>query len=239
MKYKVSKIQKKIIYISFIVGLVGIVLLLLPVWNIQAINIPNASIYTEEEIQNATGIKKGMHILSISKGRSLKELKKLAYIKDASIEISFPNTVNILIEENTPLGYVPFNGAYLCIGNDGQVLAQNDKPKLELPIIVGLKFNKFKVNEKLAIMNDDNFMIVAEMISTLRKYDFLDKIDTIDISNVEQIHLYVDKLDVIIGNIREFDKKVMWLTQVHKDYTIGILDLSMIQLGQAILTPLT
>lgn len=239
MKYKIGKIQKKIIYLSFIVGLMGIVLLLLPVWNIQSVNILDTSYYTDEEIQEVMGIKKGMHILGISKRSSLKELKKLAYIKDASIEVDFPSTVNILIEESTPLGYVPFNGTYLCVGNDGQVLAQNDKPKLDLPIIVGLKFNKFKINEKLAIMNDDNFMIVVEMITTLRKYDFLDKVDTIDISNVEQIHLYVDKLDVIIGNIREFDKKIMWLTQVYKDYTIGILDLSMIQMGHAILTPLT
>ena len=180
-----------------------------------------------------------MHILSISKKRSLKELEKLTYIKDASIEVSFPNKVSLVIEENIPLGYVPFNGTYLCVGIDGQVLAQHDKVSLELPIIVGLKFNKFKINEKLAVMNDDNFMIAVEMINTLRKYDFLGKIGSIDISNVEQIHLYVDKLDVIIGNIREFDKKVMWLTQVHKEYAIGVLDLSMIQHGQAILTPLT
>lgn len=239
MNYKVSEVQKTIIYIVFIVSVVGIVLLLLPVWNIETIQIENTNYYTEDEILSSANIEQGMHILSISKEKSIENINKLPYIKSADIKFNFPNSIEILVKENIPLGYVPFNGTYLCLDENGQVLGQSDKMKVSLPIIEGLRFRKFQLYDKLPIENDDNFIVVTEIVNTLRKYDFLDKVDSIDISNIEQIHLYVDKLDVIIGNIREFDKKIMWLVQVYQDYSIGILDLSMIHLGQAILTPLT
>ncbi|MGL6174302.1 MAG: cell division protein FtsQ/DivIB [Cellulosilyticaceae bacterium] len=239
MKDTGSKIQKRIIYIGCIGSLIGIVFLLLPMWNINEINVEKINFYEKQEILDMANIKEGMHLLSISKTEIVKKIEKLPYVGGATVEFEFPNKVNIIIQENTPIGYVPFNGTYLCLNTEGQVLSQTDKILLELPIIQGIEFDQFKKDESLKIKNEEHFITANEMITILREYEFLDQVDSIDISNMEQIHLYVDKLDVIIGNIREFDKKVMWLKQVHKDYTMGILDLSMIHHEQAILTPLT
>ena len=239
MKYKVTEIQKKIIFTIFTISIVGIIVLLLPVWNVNEVEIMHTNYYTEEEILYAAGIDKGMHILSVPKKKAVESILKLPYIKSAELTFAFPGKINITIKENAPIGYVPFNGTYLCLDASGQVLGQIERIKIELPIIEGLKFQKFNLGERLPIQNDDNFIAVTDMINILRKYDFLEKVNIIDISNMEEIHLYVDKLDVIIGNNREFDKKIMWLVQVAQQYSIGVLDLSMIHLGQAILRPLT
>lgn len=221
------------------IGLIVIVIFFLPLWSISSIEVSGASVYSKEEIIEASQIKVKRHILTVRTKKGIESLKQLPFIDDAEITYQFPNHIEIKVMENKPIGYVKFLGSYLCIGEKGQVLEQVTQPSLKLPTIEGIKFDKFKVGEKLPLEDEDHLLTVVEMISILTKYEYDGKIDNIDVSNLEQIHLYVDKLDVIIGNIRDFDKKVRWLVEIHQEYPMGILDLSYIENGQAILTPLT
>ena len=65
-------------------------------------------------------------------------------------------------------------------------------------------------------------------MTELIKYDYVDKVKEIDVHNIEEIHLYVDKLDVIMGDIGDFDKKLEVLIQTYevKGYSMGELDIS-------------
>lgn len=234
-----NSVKKKILAIFLGSILLCIIFLLLPIWNVSNIHVEGNKYYTKEAILQAANIKEGMHILEIGKNKASHKMEDLPYIKEAQVNYTFPRTLTIKVTECTPIGYVPFLGTYLCLDKQGQVLEQVTKPTLKLPILQGLKFQKLVMNEKIAFENEDKFLALAEMVEILKKYNYAAKIDSIDISNIEQIHLYVNKLDVIIGNIRDFDKKIEWLIQVDKDYSMGILDLSLITQGQAILTPLT
>ncbi|MGL4736828.1 MAG: cell division protein FtsQ/DivIB [Cellulosilyticaceae bacterium] len=237
MSYQIT--TKKVMYGIAMSVLAGMVLFFLPVWSIGAIEVKGTSVYSAEDVINASQIKTKSHILTVRKEQAVEELKKLPYVAEAEIVTAFPNKLTIEVTEHKPIGYVKFVGAYLCLGEKGQVLEQVSQPYLKLPIIEGLKFTKFRLGEVLPLENEDNFLVVVEMMNTLKKHEYDTKINSMDVSNLEQIHLYVDKLDVIIGNIRDFDKKVGWLAQIHEKYPMGVLDLSYVVNGQAILTPLT
>ena len=59
---------------------------------------------------------------------------------------------------------------------------------------------------------------------------------------MEEIHLYVDKLDVIMGDIGDFDKKIEVLIQTYEveGYSMGESDISKwIKTKQATLTRIT
>ncbi len=77
-----------------------------------------------------------------------------------------------------------------------------------------------------------------EIIDTLKKYNFDKNITTVDVYDLEQIHLYVDNLDAIIGNIQHFEEKLQQLIKIQESYDMGQLDLSQIPNGEVVLSPI-
>lgn len=236
---KYSAVQtKKWIYGIGIFSLLGISLLFLPIWYITEIDLVGNHYYNANEILKVAELEKGMHPLSINKKNVTKAIKSLPFIQKVNVSYQFPNHIKIEIEEQRPIGYVNFHDSYLCVNGDGKVLEQSKERRLKVPVLEGLIFEYFTVGDTLGENNEEKVQIMNEIIRVLDKYNFTEKIDSIDLSNLEQIHLYVNKLDVIIGNIRDFDKKIKWLVKVSEAYSMGILDLSSIEHGQAVLTPL-
>ena len=128
----------------------------------------------------------------------------------------------------------------MCLNERGQVIQQTNNLSVAVPIVRGLKFSEFKLGDILGIENDDAFLAVQDMIHTLKKYEYEHQVKEIDVYNLEEIHLYVDNLDVIMGEIGDFDKKLQWLIATHETYDMGILDLSqVVKSGQASLRPIT
>ena len=231
-----DKLKKKL-YITILFVLAAGIIMIMPVWNVTQIEIENNNLYSDQEIID-TCMLKNKHILSTSFKEAKAKLLNLAYIKDASVKYMFPGKVVIALVEREALGYVPFMGTYLCLDEMGQVIEQTSNDRVALPIIQGLEFAEFKIGDTLPVQNEDNFLSSVEIINVLKKYNYEAKVKSIDVYNVEQIHLYVNNLDVIIGNIGDFDKKLQWLIEAHEIYDMGILDLSNINNGQAILSPI-
>ncbi|MDF2612572.1 MAG: FtsQ-type protein [Clostridia bacterium] len=215
-----------------------IVILALPIWNVTDVEVRDNDWYSDEEIVQVSMIKNN-NILSLSLKEAKSNLLKLPYIKNAVIKYYFPGKVIIKLSERKPLGYVPFMGTYLCIDDEGRVIEQTTDMHTRLPVIQGLDFDEFKVQETLPVENEDNLLCSIELIEALRKHKYHEKVKGLDVYDLEQIHLYVDNLDVIIGNIGDFDKKLQWLIETHEAYDMGVLDLSNIKNGQATLSPIT
>ncbi|ONI45869.1 hypothetical protein AN640_04070 [Candidatus Epulonipiscium fishelsonii] len=230
--------QKKIIVITFIIVLSFLLVLVLPVWNIENINIEGNNYYTDDDIKIILDLNKTTHILTLSQSDVKNIKKKLPFIKKIYLDKILPNTINLNIIERTPLGYIPFSGGYIILDEEGYVLAHHEQKIEKLPIIEGIKINKFLVGEKLIPAEDEEFIVLKDILNTLKKYNLQEEVTTINVSDTEQIHLYINSLDVIIGDIKGFEQKVRWLIGIYDTYTIGVLDLSMIENGSAILKPL-
>lgn len=233
-----NKREKRRKYGIFTAILFGIAVLSLGIWQSTEIKFKNNNYYTEEELNKAVQVDK-LNILDLPLKKMKKRLLELPYIKEVDMSYHFPLTIVISITEYHPIAYVPFQGNYLCIDEEGTVIEQVIKPIIKQPIIKGLIFDRFKVGEKLQVTNDDGLLAGIDIIVKLEKHKYKEKVHTIDITDLAQIHLYVNNLDGIIGDIGDFDKKLQWLIQVAQQYDMGVLDLSTIENGQAILKPLT
>ncbi|ONI38890.1 hypothetical protein AN639_06875 [Candidatus Epulonipiscium fishelsonii] len=229
---------KKTMIISFIIILSFLLILVLPVWNIKNINIEGNKYYIDDDIKIILGLDKPTHILTLSQSDVENSKKILPFIKEIHLDKVLPDTINLNIVERTPLGYIPFSGGYIILDEEGYVLAHHEQKIEKLPIIEGIKINKFLVGEKLVPVEDEEFIVLKEILSILNKYNLQEEVTTINVSDTEQIHLYINSLDVIIGDIKEFEQKIRWLIGIYDTYTIGVLDLSMIENGSAVLKPL-
>lgn len=229
-------------YIGIIVGILALLFFMMPIFYIQDIEVKNNKYYSVQEIIEASGIEK-KHLLDLAYFDAEDKLMALPYIAKVNIKYQFPGKVVIDLVEKAPFAYVRFKGTYLCLNEQGQVIEQSQEKYHKLPVIDGLNFNSFKNEETLPILNQDNWLTAVEVLRSLEKYNYVDKVNKIDLYNIEEIHLYVDKLDVIMGDIGDFDKKIEVLIQIYdvNGFTMGELSIHPDGKGEivATLTPIT
>lgn len=210
-------------------GIIMALLFMMPVCYVQSIEVKNNFFYTSEEIIETAGIGK-RHLLDLNYFTAKNRLRQLNYISDVKLNYEFPGKIIIDVTEKAPYAYVKFKGNFLCINEQGQVIEQSQGKYHELPIISGIKFKEFKVGDTLPILNEDHWFVAQEVMEKLMKYDYANKINEIDVHNIEEIHLYVDKLDVIMGDIGDFDKKIVFFIQTYEgndiNLSVGELDIS-------------
>lgn len=234
--------KDKKVYIGIIMSILLVLLFMMPIFYIQSVEVSGNHYYKTEELVEMTGVK-NKHFLDFSRFSIKKNILKLPYIQDVKVKYTFPGKVKITIEEKAPFAYVSFKGNYLCINAKAQVIEQTQQKYHDIPVIEGLEFDSFKNNETLPIKDQEQWLVAQAIITSLEKYNYVSKIDKIVVYNLQQIHLYVDKLDVIMGDIGDFDKKIKTLIAIHDEqgYTMGRLDLSVIntKLNAAYLEPIT
>ncbi len=217
--------------------------MVLPIWHIDIIefsttNSAQVPYYNQRDIEIIMGISDSTHILEITQDKIDKAKKQLPFLEELKIEKIFPNQAIIIVTERIPVAYLNFTGRYLLINKEGIVLDEQQERYLALPVIEGIKVENFVLGENIAILDDEKMLVMEIILKELEKYDMIEDIATINISNLDEIHLYIKKLDVIMGNIDDFGRKIAWLSNIYEDYTIGILDLSNIVSGSAVLRPL-
>ncbi len=217
--------------------------MVLPIWNVEIIEFniisyTNEPYYSQRDIELVLGIAENTHILNITSNNVEQCMEKLPFIDSIEIEKIFPNQLKIEVVERIPLGYMPFSGRFLLINKQAIVIAEQQNMFYSLPLIEGIKVEQFSLGKPLTILNDEHMLALEIILRELEKYNIVSKITNINIGSLEQIHLYIGKLDVIIGTIDDFDKKIAWLNSIYQDYTVGILDLSNIDSGSAVLKPL-
>lgn len=212
--------------IKIILSIVAIVIvaslfIMSPIFAIKSVTVSGTQKLTKSEVMSIANIYEGMNIFRVSINKSNQNLLANNYIKYAETAISLPNSVQIDIVERKISGYVPFSGAYLYIDQDGFVVDSKAEKGDDLPVVEGLKFDDFSVGRTLNVENKATFDAIVLIATTLAKYDYINKVDKINISNVENIHLYIDNIDVSFGETVEADKKIRTIIEIVKNISEG------------------
>ena len=226
---KKIRIGKKGI-LTFLCVLAGICAFLVsPVFTIKNIEITEMEKYTKDEICEMVNIKGGMNMFLFNRFYAMKTLKSNTYIESAKISYKLPDTVAITIDERKVRGYVPYMGSYLYIDEEGRVLEVSSEMNRALPVVYGLNFSSFTLGEKIEAENKEAFDIMVNIAYLMSKYELLDMVVKIDVSNPDKILAYVNKVEVNLGDMSNGDRKIRTMAEVIKNINEndrGSLDLS-------------
>lgn len=205
----------KVLFVIIILIFLMIIIFMTPIFQISVINIESGTKYNNEEIMQKSGINYGMNIFMIRPSHLEKKiLKNDLYIKSIDIKLKYPNCVNIIIKERKVRGYVPYSGAYLYIDEDGRILDISKSYKDKLPLVEGLDFDKAKIGEILTVKNQEAFEVVLKTANMMIKYDFIDDVIRIDVTKPDDIHIYIRYLDIMLGDLTEYDYKIRTMLEV-------------------------
>ncbi len=224
--------NRKYIAITFIMIFFILVFLALisPVFSVKEIQVLGNSQLSNSAIYELGGIDgPGGNIFAFNSSSVRRKLLESNYIRSVRIKKSLPSTIVINIEERKVRGYVPYMGRYLYIDMDGRVIDVKETMDAPHPIVVGLKFDGFSTGEVINVTNGYSLDYVVQISKLIDAYDLDNRIFKLDVSRPEDIHLYVDKIDVMCGTIDDIYTKIATLNEVLKQLDTneaGTLDIS-------------
>ena len=90
-----------------------------------------------EEVTQATGLKHGDPILSVSVDEIRERLEALPRVRYVEIERVLPDTLHIHLQEREPVALWQDNGHYSLVDIEGKVMDKCEKACPSLPVVVG------------------------------------------------------------------------------------------------------
>ena len=228
-KAKRNKASSKWIGLLLIGVLVVACISFSPVFSAKNIIVSKMEKYTSADICVKIGLTNSSNLFLFGKNKAEKQLMNDPYIESAKIITKLPDTITIDIKERRVRGYVPYMGSYLYIDEYGRVLDIQTSFKKVLPIVKGLQFSSFQVGEVLPVSNQQSLDVVVKIAQMMSKYQLLDIVLSLDVSNSSQVTAYVNQVEIRLGSIDDADQKIRTLAEIIKtipENARGFLDLS-------------
>jgi len=227
-KNKRNRISQSKLFLGLFVllGVVGI--LFSPLFAIKNIQMTELEFATKAEICEKIELKEGNNLFFFSKRKAKNILEESPYIYQAKITRKLPDTMVISIQERNVCGYVPYMGAYLYIDQYGRVLDSKKDFTKHCPVVEGLAFSTFQIDEILPVTNKESLEVVVKMSQMMDKYKLLDMVLQIDVSDPKNITASVNKVEIKLGTMEACNRKVQILAKILETIPKedrGILDL--------------
>ena len=101
--------------------------------------------------------------------------------------------------------------------------------RIGVSLVKGLAFGNFTLGEVIPVENPEALDVVLNISQLMEKYELLDLVVEIDVSNPKNIYAYVNQVQIILGDMENGDTKIRYMAEVMKtipEEDRGTLDLS-------------
>ncbi len=238
-----SPTQRRIIriisYVSIvaIVLIIGVILSLTVLFKTQAYEVSGLTKYTEEQIIDACGIKKGENIFLAPKRPAENRIKKaFPYVEESNVSFKIPDTIRIAVVEAVEGYLIKVNQTeYLVISTRGRILDRiTDVSQYNLPIFIGPTLTSGEIGDYVSY-EDDKVVTMIESITQTFADNGYQGITEIDATNMADISFtYENRIKVKLGIPEDLDYKIRTAMIIINDKidsnttvkTAGILDVS-------------
>ena len=199
------------------VALSAIIALCLTIWfHIDRIEVVGNSIYSVEEVIEASGVKMDGNLFRINKGFAVANIKKnLPYIADVKIQQKLPATVKISITPAIEYAYISQNVGALIIDENLKVLKEYAEPSDNVLHLKGIEPSSYIVGEQLQFADNDQTKAMSELFSAIGSIGLNEgsfKVTMIDVTDVLDLKFILnDMYYVKVGSLNNIDKKLVHL----------------------------
>lgn len=225
-----NKLSFKIFIGIFSVTLIIIGILLCPYFYIKTTVITGNGIVSRDEILKVCELNTGnTNLYAFNSFKAEEELLKNPYIKSVEFSRVFPDILEISINERKPCAYIPYTNTFLFMDDEGRILDSKKSYTIPLPVVYGLDFNTFTLGQKLQVEKQEKLDAVVELSKLMNIYKITENVVRVDVSKPNDIHLHVNKIDVVFGEFTDLNWKVGALSEIVKKLSPddkGILDIS-------------
>ena len=234
--------------VAVVVALLFVISLFFKVDNVT---VAGVSKYTEWEIMEASGIKEGDNLLTLSKARiSSRIYERLPYVKTVRIGRELPNTVKIeVVELDVTYTVETESGEWWLMRADGVVLDKIEQAETgKYTKVTGLQIVEPITGQKALAAEtepagtypdgttvprtekaEDRLTAALSILQSLEENGVLGEVASVDVSDLWNLQLwYGDRIRVLLGNNTRIPEKVSMMATAIRDnlkpYASGELD---------------
>ncbi|MCL1828137.1 MAG: FtsQ-type POTRA domain-containing protein [Oscillospiraceae bacterium] len=221
-------------YLSFIIICATLIFGISIFFRVSKIEVEGTSIYTTDEVIEASGISKGDNLFFVDRFTAISKIfSKLPYVEEVGIIRSLPNKLVIKISEGAALAYIDVNGKLWTIDRGCKFLGNiSESEASELIRIDGIAPEAPAAGEiiKTDISEISKIEFLSVVLREMAAKEMCRDVTEIDMSNISSPEFeYLGRFTVRIGKNENIDYKFdMLLGSVRRlaSGDTGIIDLS-------------
>jgi hypothetical protein len=236
--------------ITVVAVVLAIVLGLSVFFKVEVIEVSGFDKYTVEEVEAASGIKAGDHLLTFGRTKAAgKIISALPYVKSVRIGIKLPNTVKIEIEEvDVTYALKAADGSWWLMSAAGKIVEQvSNIENVRHTKVLGVQLQSPKVGEQaiawqnpvpptddegnpvpVTVTAEERLNAVISIAGFLEKHKIIGKMASIDVNYLQDIQLWYGKqYQILLGSSDDLDYKIQLVKHAlaSVEYDEGILDI--------------
>lgn len=220
--------------LSFIIICVALVLGISVFFRVSIIEVTGTSIYTSEEIIEASAIEVGDNLFFLNRFSAISRIySKLPYVEEVSVTRSMPNKVIIEVSESSAIGYVNVSGTLWGIDRNCKLLDVIKSSETSgLIEIEGIEPILPSSGETISAGESEASKVsyLADILMAISLQNMQDNVASLDISNVANPEFeYLGRFTVRLGKSEDTEYKINLLLsaidQLGTNET-GVFDLS-------------
>lgn len=219
--------------------------------DIDKVTISGANKYTEMQIRDASGIKDGDNLLSISEPRIASKLHDaLPYVDDVRVGIKLPDTVKIeIVELEVVYAIESVDAGWWLMRSDGVIIEKtNDADAGQHTKVLGIKITAPAQGQKavaveeatepaegeettpVTVRGQEQLSAAISILQYLEDNGVIGDAASVDVTNLTDLQIWFgDRFQVILGDAMELSYKVRAMKSAIDqmgDYQGGVLDAS-------------
>lgn len=193
-------------------------------FNIKKVAILGNPIMSGEDVKTRTENLIGQNIFFINKQNIINEAKKNPYVESVEIKKVFPKEVDIKISEKQGIYCIDKEGQKYVLDGGTILLEKTDNVEnRKLVNIIGLELKNTELGDKTI----DNPRMVAFLdifYQIIKNNPTNYNIDSIDVSDLMNIKVYIGKVEGKLGNDENIPDKMNKLLHIIENPNIGITE---------------
>lgn len=110
-----------------------------PLLAVNTLKVTGTSHVTTEQVLDAAGVHDGDPMVWMDPGAAVRGIEALPYVRVATVQRQWPDTVRITVRERTPSAWIDGPGGKALVDGTGRVLDVVDTPPPAVPQLLGAK----------------------------------------------------------------------------------------------------
>ncbi len=221
-------------YLAFalIFLIIGTALCLTVFFNIEIVDVVNCTVYTKEEVIEASKIEMGENVFLLSSETLEANIcKNLPYIKSVDVKKGLNNKITLEVTETYDYMVVDSNGGFAVLSPEKKVLKFiGDSYPKNLVHIFGLKISNVYPGETAVFIQQNAAKAVDELIPVLVSTGF-EKVRSISVNDLSAVKfIYDDRICVNVGTTVDLEYKLSFAKQALEssveENAVGTLNLA-------------
>ena len=210
--------------------ILGLLLLILPMFRVQKVEVEGLEHHTYEEILKASGIREGDEILALDSLEIIKRIyAECDYVEQAWIKKT-PFSIKIIIKERSDIKTVAQGENTIVFDRDFlvlQILKNGETPQAAFLRVDLPAYGTVRVGETIPFADADaDYSYINRLCDALKARDWYNDVTYADFSGRTTVaFIYRDHIRIEVGSTQDIDTKLLLAAEIMKEQEKNGVDL--------------